>query len=155
MNKEYLSAFSDAFMNVMPMLGVPNLQQKGVRECGKKIDSYGVVCVVGVIGELSGNVIFSMHEDCAKRIASYMMGGMEVNDFDELTQSAISELSNMLAANSCTGLAERGLTVDISTPTLMHGVFTVSGSFEPVVCIEMQIDDFGFNIFISLEGKTL
>ena len=153
MNREYMNAFSNAFLNVMPQLGIEDIKQAGERECGKKIDSSEVVCIIGVIGDLAGNVIFAMTEDTAKQTASFMMGGMEVEEFDELTQSAISELSNMLAANACIGLSEMGMTVDISTPTLMYGSFAVSGSYDDVICLEMAIGELPFNIFVSLEKK--
>ncbi len=153
MNREYMNAFSDAFLSVMPQLGIEDIKQTGERACGKKIDPSEVVCIVGVIGDLAGNVIFAMTEDTAENTASAMMGGMEVEEFDELTQSAISELSNMLAANACIGLSEKGMTVDISTPTLMHGVFTVSGSYDEGVCFEMAVGEMPFNIFVSLEKR--
>lgn len=153
MNKEYTNAFSDAYLNIMPQLGVAEVKLEERKECGKKMDASGVVCIVGVIGDLAGNVIFSMTEDTAKRIASYMMGGMEVVEFDEISQSAISELSNMLAANACIGLSEMDLTVDISTPTLINGVFTVCSSFENVISLQMKVDELDFFIYISLELK--
>jgi chemotaxis protein CheX len=153
MNKEYVAAFTNAFLNVMPLLGMSDIKLKNEKKCDKQIDASGVIGIVGIIGELTGNVFFAMDEDCAKKIASYMMGGMEVTEFDELTQSAISELSNMLAANAGIGLSEMGKNVDISTPTLMNGVFTVSASYTKVTCLEMLVDDMPFNIYISMEEK--
>ncbi|MEL7655448.1 MAG: chemotaxis protein CheX [Bacillota bacterium] len=154
MNSKYIDAFANAVFNVIPMLGIENVVQEDMKELGKNIETEGVVCIVGIIGDLTGNVFFSMSEDGAKEIASKMMGGMEVVEFDELTQSAISELSNMLAANACISLSEMEKNVDISTPTLMQGVFTLSGSFDQVTCIEMKIDGLHFNVYISLEGKS-
>lgn len=151
MNKQYVGAFSNAFLDVMPQLGISCVKLENQREYGKQIDAAGVVCIVGIIGDLTGNVIFSVSEDGAKRIASYMMGGMEVTEFDEITQSAVSELSNMLAANACIRLSAMGMDIDISTPTLMHGVFTVSGSVECVTRLEMLVDELSFYIYISLD----
>lgn len=154
MNKEYLSAFSNAVLNIMPQLGVGDVEQKEIREYGKNIETSGVVCIVGMIGDLTGNVIFSMSEDCAKRIASAMMGGMDVEEFDEMTQSAISELCNMLAANSSIGLSELGLSADISTPTMMQGVFTMSGAFDTCTCIEMKAGGNRFDVYVSLQPRS-
>jgi chemotaxis protein CheX len=153
MNKDRLSAFSNAVLNIMPQLGIEGVEQKETRECGKNIETSGIVCIVGIIGDLTGNVIFSMSEDCAKAIASAMMGGMEVAEFDELTQSAISELSNMLAANSSIGLSELGLTTDISTPTMMQGIFTMSGAFDVSTCIEMKVGEYPFEVYVSLQPR--
>jgi len=154
MNIKYVDAFTNAVFNVMPMLGIESVSQGEITELGKKIDAAGVVCIVGIIGDLTGNVIFSMTEDGAKGIASKMMGGMEVAEFDELTQSAISELSNMLAANACIGLSEMEKNVDISTPTLMQGIFTLSESYDKVTCIEMKLDELLFSVFVSLEERS-
>ncbi len=153
MNRDHIDAFSGAVMNVLPQLGIEDVQVVGEKEFGKNIDTSGVVCIVGIIGDLTGNAIFSMTEDGAKGIASMMMGGMEVTEFDELTQSAISELSNMLAANACIGLSELGKTVDISTPTMMQGIFTLCGSYDKVVCVEMTIQGLPFSVNLSLEEK--
>lgn len=154
MNREYFSAFSNAVLNIMPQLGIEDVAAGEIIECGRNIEASGVVCIVGILGDLSGNVIFSMSEAEAKGIASAMMGGMEVPEFDELTQSAISELSNMLAANACIGLTELGLHTDISTPTLMQGICILSGIYEKCMCIQMQVGEFDLYIYVSLEQRT-
>lgn len=153
MNSECINAFSDAVVNVLSQFGLEDIERGDVIECGKNLEASGVICIVGIIGDLAGNVIFSMSEDGAKGIASNMMGGMEITEFDELTQSAISELSNMLAANASTGLSELGFTTDISTPTLMQGIFTLSGSYENMTCIAMKLNGNSFDVFVSLEER--
>ena len=62
-----------------------------------------------------------MSEDTAKFIASKMMMGMPVDELNDMAQSAISELSNMLTANEATNLTALGMEVDISTPSLTVG----------------------------------
>lgn len=153
MNREYFNAFSNAVLNIMPQLGIEAVAGGEIVECGKNIETSGVVCIVGILGDLSGNVIFSLNESGAKGIASAMMGGMEVLEFDELTQSAISELSNMLAANACIGLAEQGLNTDISTPTLMQGICILSGSYEKCMSMQMKVNEFDLSIYVSLEKQ--
>jgi Predicted inhibitor of MCP methylation, homolog of CheC len=154
MNKKYVSAFSDAILNVLPQLGIEEVTQGDVRECGKNIDTSGVVCIVGIIGDLTGNIIFSMSEEDAKGVASAMMGGMELDGFDEIAQSAVSELSNMLSANASMNLSELGLNTDISTPTLMQGIFTMSGSYDNYTCIEMNAGALKLDVYVSLGPKA-
>jgi len=153
MSKEYIASFSSSFLDVMPQLGITEVKLNDEIECSNIIESPGVVVIIGMIGDLHGNLIFAMHEDCAKQIASIMMGGMEVLEFDEIVQSAISELSNMLAANACTNLSAISITADISTPILMHGDFTAAASFNNVTRLEMQVNDLPFYIYVSLEQK--
>jgi chemotaxis protein CheX len=137
----------------MPQFGIENIGLTGVENCNNNIETPGVVCIIGIIGDLRGNVIYAMHADCAKKIASFMMGGMDIEDFDETAQSAIAELGNMLTGNACTELSGFGLSVDVSTPTLMHGMFSVSTSQEHVIKITMNVEELPFYIHISLEKK--
>lgn len=153
MSKEYIKAFSEAVSNILSQFGMAEISLKEIQGCGKNIDASGVVCIVGVFGDLTGNVIFSMTEEGAKGIASCMMGGMEIDAFDELAQSAISELGNMLAANACIGLSDMGLEADISTPTLMQGIFTLSGNYETAERIAMDAGGNDFDVIVSLEKR--
>lgn len=153
MKREYIESFSSAFLNVMPQLGVVDVKQKSEMECSHLIKSPGVVVIIGMTGDFHGNVYFTMHEDCAKKVASSMMGGMEVLQFDEMVQSAVSELSNMLAATACTDLSAKGVNADISTPTLIHGDFTADASLNLVMCLEMLVEEWSFCIYLSLEKK--
>ncbi|AMJ40822.1 chemotaxis protein CheX [Anaerotignum propionicum] len=153
MNEEIVNAFKDAVFNVVPMLGISDVKFIGEENHKKQIASSGVISIIGIIGDLTGNVFLSMEEECAKKIASYMMFGMEVVAFDELAQSAISELSNMLAANASISLSETGKKTDISTPTLMTGEFTVISSLPDVISLSMLIEDMPFNIYLSIKEK--
>ena len=153
MNEEIVKAFKSAIINVMPMLGFGNVEVTNEKTHNKQIDSSGVVTIIGVIGELTGNVFLSMEESIAMKIASYMMGGMEVAEFDELAQSAISELSNMLAANASIALSESGKSIDISTPTLITGEFTVISSVSDVLSLDIKIEDMLLNLYLSIKEK--
>jgi chemotaxis protein CheX len=154
MNKNIIEAFSNSFLNVMPQLGLMDVRLISEEECGKKINTPGVVIIIGIVGDLHGNIIFAMGENSAKMIASIMMGMSEPAEvFDEMSQSAVSELSNMLTANASIELAGNGITTDISTPTLMYGEFTTNASFESVIKIELLADGMPFYIYVSLEQK--
>jgi chemotaxis protein CheX len=93
-----------------------------------------------------------MTEDTAKYIASTMMMGMPVPEFDAMAQSAISEMSNMLTANAATNLAGMGLEVDISTPSLSIGQgFQVKISDGKYLTVEMDIGGHAVEIDIAVE----
>ena len=92
-----------------------------------------------------------MEIETAKAIASKMMMGMPVDEFNELAQSAISELVNMLTANTATNFSEKGIMIDISTPTLMYGEFTANASSDQVICVTMDVDGHEIDVNISIE----
>jgi chemotaxis protein CheX len=153
MNKDIIEPFSITALKVFPELGFSDINLGSLSECGRQLNTPGVIVIIGVTGDLQGNVIFSMCEDCAKFLASTMMMGAPVEEFDEMAQSALGELGNMLAANSCIELVSKGFTADISTPTIMHGGISASASFEPVTKIEILISGHPFNIYVSLQPK--
>lgn len=76
---------------------------------------------VGVTGEMKGQVILAMQEEDAKEIASKMMFGMTVEELDEISSSALNELSNMIMGNTATVFSTLGYLIDITPPLAMRG----------------------------------
>ena len=75
---------------------------------------------IGVTGDLRGLVNFGMDKPTLLAIASTMM--MEnCTELDELSISAVMELSNIISGNARTGLSELGKFSDITPPTYFAG----------------------------------
>lgn len=70
---------------------------------------------LGIVGGLSGKVILNMEHPAALEIISKMMM-QPVNTIDEIGQSAISELGNMIAGNAATVFANNNILIDITPP---------------------------------------
>ena len=121
MDAKLVNPFIDAFISVMPQIGFPTPKRTKVYLQNKIISSFGVVVTIGFTQQIRGSVVYNMNEDTAKFIASTMMMGMPIAEFDAMAQSAIAEMSNMLAATSATNLTALELSVDISTPSLTVG----------------------------------
>lgn len=100
-----------------------------------------LVIIVGITGEIRGQAVISMDLDLAKNMASMMMMGMPVEDLDELSKSALSELGNMIMGNSATLLFNSGINVDITPPTLMVGEkLSISSGSMRTVCVPLTAD---------------
>lgn len=98
--------------------------------------------IIGITGELRGQVIFSMDESIACNIASQMMMGMPVVELNDMAKSAVSEMSNMILGNAATIFSTKGTTVDITPPNLCIGSnlsFTVSDS--KTICVPLEYED--------------
>ena len=150
MDVRHINPVIESVGNIMPQLGFAEVSKKGVTLKDRNIQSPGVDIIIGLIGDVKGNIIYGLSIDNAKKIASQMMMGMPVDDFNEMAQSAISELVNMLTANVATNFSRDNITVDISTPTLIQGEFTANASTDKVVCVEMDVDGINIQINISL-----
>ena len=152
MDAKLVNPFIDAFTSVLPMMGFPTPSRKGMGLKSIVVDSLGVTIMVGFTRQLRGHVVYNMSEETAKHIASTMMMGMPVAALDEMAQSAICEMSNMLTATAATNLTALGYDVDISTPSLTVGSdFKVKISTEKYLTVTMDLagHDVEINIAVS------
>ena len=124
MDAALATPFIKAFFDLLPQLGFQQVKRGNLRVSEKMAVSLDVIAVVGLSQQLRGNVAYAMSQETAKKFASVMMMGMPVEQLDEMSQSAISEASNMITANAAMTLESQGISVNISPPTLVidHGV---------------------------------
>jgi chemotaxis protein CheX len=152
MDVKFINPFLDAFLSIMPQLGFKDVKKQGIAIKDSHIKSLGVMLTIGIVGDIKGNVIYGMSVDSAKKIASTMMMGAPIDEFDEMPQSAISELSNMLTANASTNFSNMGININISTPALMYGSeFEVKMNVNNILCIQLLIDDIPMEVNIGIE----
>ncbi len=154
MDAKLVNPFVDAFTTVMPQMGFPEPKRNKLYVREKNAISLGVSVIVGFTKQIRGNVVYNMSEDTAKFIASTMMMGMPIAEFDTMAQSAISEMSNMLTANAATNLTSMGLEVDISTPSLSVGKdFQVKISDTQYLTVEMGLGDHVVELDIAVDQR--
>jgi len=83
-----------------------------------------VTALVGVTGSVVGMVLYSMSEETARGIVTRMLG-QEFEEFDELAQSGIGELGNVITGRASVLLAEAGYPSNITPPALVVGKGTL------------------------------
>ncbi|WP_461205759.1 chemotaxis protein CheX [Clostridium sp. DL1XJH146] len=107
MKQEYINSFIESSQSVIAQ--VTGLQSTvgdiEVKDIPYRSDV--VVVLIGLTGQIYGSVIISLSKDLACKIASIMMGGMEVTQLDEISKSAIAELGNMIMGNTANSLYQK------------------------------------------------
>ncbi len=152
MDVKYINPFIESFANVMPQIGFNSTNIGKLSVKGRDLIYSGVIIIVGIVGAIKGNVVYHIDLEFAKKIASTMMMGMTIDEFDEMPQSALAELTNMLTANAATRFYDLGIQIDISTPTLFHGEnISAKMSSNQTVCIQMFADENPIDINIAFE----
>jgi chemotaxis protein CheX len=153
MDVMHVNPFIESFTNIMPQLGFSNVQKGNLSIKNQEIVCSGVVIILGIIGMIKGNVVFCVNTEDAKKIASTMMMGMEIEELDELSKSALSELTNMLTANAATIFFNDGITIDISTPNLLYGDnISIQMSSKQVLSIELLVDEITLELNIAFQN---
>jgi len=79
-----------------------------------------VTTLISLVGDVEGMVLFSASESMCLGLVSSMMGE-EFTEFNELAQSGIAELANVIAGRAATKLSQAGYTTNISVPTMIVG----------------------------------
>ena len=60
MDAKHVNNILAAFTNIMPMLGMDDVQKKGMSLKGKDIHSLGIGVVISLVGDIKGNIIYTM-----------------------------------------------------------------------------------------------
>jgi len=118
MNVEYLNPIIKASSFVLQQtcsietkIGKPYLTQT-------EYDDAVFVVLLGITGQLHGQVLMAMGIETACSIASKMMMGMPVPELNDMAKSALGELMNMMMGNAMTYFSEKDIILDITPPTI-------------------------------------
>ena len=115
--------------------------------------SDSVIIMIGVTGEMRGQVLIALTNTKACDVASKMMMGMPVPELDDMAMSAISELGNMIMGNAATILSTKGIGIDITPPTVCRGAMKISQSYAKNICIPMKAEgELALELDIAVKG---
>ena len=152
MDVKYVNPFLESFISVMPQLGYTNVQKGNLSVKEQELTNTGVSIIIGIVGKVRGNVVYNLNTQSAINIASTMMMGMPIEELDDMSKSALSELANMLTASAATGFYDLGLPIDISTPTLLQGEnISIKMSSNQVLCMELIADGNVIEVNVAFE----
>lgn len=121
MDIKYINPFISGLQNTYCAMGMANIERTGLSKREKLKTDNDVNIIIGLVGGIKGNVVLSMPESTAINIASAMMGGMPVEQFDLMPKSALCELANMVTGSSVSQLEQLGVSVNITPPMLING----------------------------------
>lgn len=126
------------------------VQKPMLREASFGPDSW--VIIIGVTGEMRGQVLIAMTEENACNIASKMCM-MEVKQIDDFAASALSELGNMIMGNAATVFSSNGIGIDITPPTLSHGEVSFTSSYVKTLCVPLTLPDGKIDLFLAVKQE--
>ncbi len=107
--------------------------------------------MLGITGEITGQVCMVMGNDTALDIASRMMMGMPITALDDMAKSALSELGNMMMGNAATLLSNNNILIDITPPTLLVGSAILSSPEMAVIKVPLIYQDYQIQLSFLLK----
>lgn len=135
MEAGFVNSFIKAADEVFPMVTGKKLERGRPYVKENPFSADTVAVVVGVTGDVQGQVVFSFKNGCAKKVAGAMCC-MEVAELDELATSAVAELCNMISGRAAMNLDEiTGKKAVISPPAVLVGESMKVFVKPPILCV--------------------
>ncbi len=104
---------------------------------------------IGIMGQMEKDILFGFPEPMALIMVSRMMGGSIVTEFNELCQSAVAELGNMISGNASTMLYNEGIVVDITPPHFVSDASAYKGGKAFNIPFKIEtVGEFHINIMV-------
>ncbi len=152
MKAEFVNPFASAVVMVFQKEFGMNVMRDSLAIHQGPLTGADVNTIIGVTGQLEGQVIYTFDERVAVRIASALMGE-PVESLDELAKSAVAELGNIITGNAAIGLSENGYDCVLTPPTLLTGKELIVTTFSPVLNIPFSTDFGAVKVHVALREK--
>lgn len=123
MNVKYLNPFIEAAAEVLEMEVGAAITRGSVALHRSPYTTRDVTVTLSLIGRVEGMVLYGLSNETALHFVSQMMGE-PIAELDELAQSGIAELGNVMTGRASVKLAQAGFDCNISTPTVIMGANT-------------------------------
>lgn len=88
-----------------------------------------ITVLISMVGDVRGVVLYSLSERTALAVVAHIIG-QQFEEFDDLAQSGISELGNVITGHASQRLENNGYEARISPPTLVVGKGTLISTLD-------------------------
>ncbi|OES44526.1 chemotaxis protein CheX [Domibacillus iocasae] len=133
--KEVLNCTVDAMKAIIPVeltVGRPTL-------LNGSFDHHEIGVFIGITGDLPGRIILDGSEEAFASLGTKMFG-MPIEG--AMVESFAGEVVNMIAGNMGVALSAKGITIDITPPTIIVGNSKISG-FKQAVELPLSFEGAG------------
>ncbi|MHB1415596.1 MAG: chemotaxis protein CheX [Chloroflexota bacterium] len=120
MNVDLMNPFVDAALSVLEAEVGPPIERGPLTLQRSTFAGQDITAVVAVTGQLQGLVLFGFAKSTALALVSAIIG-QEFQAFDDLAESGVAELGNVITGRAAMSLADNGYQAKIAPPLLLSG----------------------------------
>ena len=159
MRVEYIKPFVETAFSVLGEVLGGEVKRGDLYLKSTSTPVMGVAALVGLAGDVEGRVVFDMTFETALNIAS-KMNEEKLPAFDDLAKATISELANLITAQSVTKLHDLGFKFDLTPPALFAGekmeIAALGGTTDNVEALIVPlITDYGkIEVNVAIRERT-
>jgi len=119
-NVKFMNPFIEAANEVLLAEANVSTKRGNISLHKSAFTSNDVTVLISLVGQVQGVVLYGMSTTTGLALVSSMMG-QEFKEFDNLAQSGIAELGNVITGRATIKLSQAGFASNISPPTLIQG----------------------------------
>ncbi len=155
MNVKFLNPFVEAASEVIQIETGINLQRGDLGLEKTPYLTNDITVIIALVGMVNGNVLYSLSFDTAIQLSARMLGE-KLAAFDNLAQSGIAELGNVITGRASIKLSSAGYESTISPPTLVVGRgIMISTLDRPRLVVPFQSDYGPIVIHLALRESSI
>ena len=150
MDVKYINPFIEASIDVLKSFFNEEISigKVGIKPIEFNKDTR--VILIGMTGNVKGQIFLGFGHDIACEVVGTMMG-KPVNELDEIGESALAELGNIIIGNTSTIFSKRGIKTDITPPAVATGSMKFDIKETPHVYIPILIGEREIEMHIALK----
>lgn len=156
MKAEYANVFVRGATTVFGHeIGV-TLTRTSLSKKGAPVPSLPVSIVIGITGGIRGQVVYSMDSNFAFAVTKAMIPNKLPSELRKLTNSAVSEVANMITGQASIALAGEDKVIHLTPPAVFSGSdMTVDFLSIPTLCLSFisEIGSLEINIAFTEGGQ--
>ncbi len=120
MNVKFLNPFVEAASEVLETECAVKVMRGNLTLHKSALTTDDVTVLINLVGQVQGVVLYGLSDKTGLALISRVMG-QEFTEFDNLAQSGVAELGNVISGQATIRLSRAGYSSNISPPSLIHG----------------------------------
>ena len=121
MKAEYVNIFITSAVAVFQKELNIHLSRKDLTKKESPVPSLSISIIIGITGSLSGQVVYSMDESFAFKVAQSMLPNKLPAEIKKMENSAVSELANIITGQATIALAGEHDRINLTPPAVFIG----------------------------------
>jgi chemotaxis protein CheX len=121
MKAEFANPFITAAITTFKKELKVNLNRNTLNVKSSPVPSKDISIIIGVTGMVKGQIVYSMDENVGFAVAKAMLPDKLPAELKKLTNSAVSELANIITGQASIILAGDNQRIDITPPAVFRG----------------------------------
>ncbi len=149
-NVKFMNPFVEAAAEVLEKEVNAKVERGTLSLQKSSLTSDQITVLLSLVGQVQGVVLYGLSIQTAKNMVSRMMG-QEFTEFDNLAQSGIAELGNVITGAATVKLSKEGFDAEISPPTLVQGEgIQISTLDFPRVVVQLKTEMGDITVHLAL-----